>query len=206
VERGANWCDTRISEIQGWRNRDHRALWVGFPQPALRMTVETGRRSFQQEQMIAGVWSGDMPAGVWINLVSVLRAHPRNEAPAANIEVIEAEPANRGVAVSLNWRGETRTVATLTDLNAGLAPQDVRPRYRAELRLARYGSIESDAHLVYARQRGDARWAGFINGTLLRVDGVDLYSGKPHAMFQEDRSALPGVPARFRWQSGAGLP
>lgn len=71
--------------------------------------------------------------------------------------------------------------------------------------MARYGGIESDAHLVYARQRGEARRAGFINGTLLRIDGMDLYRGKPHAKFQEDRSALPGVPARFRWQSGAGL-
>lgn len=205
LARGANWCDTRISEIQGWRNRDHRALWVGFPQPALSMGVEHGRRSFQDEQMIAGVWSGDMPAGAWVNLVSVLWAHPRNERPAADIEVIESEPAGRGVAVSLSRQGETRTVAILTDLNAGLAPEDVRPRYRAERRMAGYGGIESDAHLVYARRRGAAHWAGFINGTLLRVDGVELYRGRPHAMFQEDRSARPGVPARFRWQSAAGL-
>jgi hypothetical protein len=53
---------------------------------------------------------------------------------------------------------------------------------------------------------GRAIWAGFINGALLRLVETDLHRGKPQAMFQEDRSTLPGAPARFRWQSGAGLP
>lgn len=209
LDRGATWCDTHISEIQGWRNRDHRALWVAFPQPApgshaFHMVIERARRCFQQEQMIAGVQSGDMLPGAWVNLVSVLWAHPRDTKPAPNIVVLDAQPANRGVAVSLEWQGETRTLAVLNDLKAGLVPDDVRPRYRAELGLARYGRIESDAHLVYMRQRGEAQWAGFINGTLLRVDEADLYRGKPYTMLQEDRSMQPGVPARFRWQSGAG--
>jgi len=201
LQQEGNACDTAISQIQQWRNRDHRALWIAFPQSEIRMTVEPARRSFQAEQMIAGVWSGEMQAGQWVSLVSVLWAHPRQtDAPRPSLQVIEAEPAGRGVAVRLDWQGETRIIAAQTDLNAGLVEADIRPRYRAERGMARYGSIESDAHLVYARRRGEAQWAGFINGTLLQVDGAELYRGKPHAMFQEDRSALPGVPARFRWQ------
>jgi hypothetical protein len=44
-------------------------------------------------------------------------------------------------------------------------------------------------------------WAGFINGTYLACDGKIYYEGLPHAMFQENKTALPGVPARFRWES-----
>jgi hypothetical protein len=34
------------------------------------------------------------------------------------------------------------------------------------------------------------------------LQGKALYEGQPHGMFQEDRSDRPGVPARFRWESG----
>ena len=205
LDQGDRWRDTWISAIQGWRNRDSRALLVAFPQPELRVSVEPLRRSFQQEQVVAGTWSGDMQTGEWINLVTVLWAHPRGalETRPEAAQVIQVEPAGRGVAVSLDWQGEVRTLATLTDLTAGLVEEDIRPRYDPARGLVRYGDIESDAHLVYTRRKAGAQWAGFVNGTLLRVKGVDVYRGKPHAMFQEDRSARPGTPARFRWQSGA---
>jgi len=151
LQQEGNACDTAISQIQQWRNRDHRALWIAFPQSEIRMTVEPARRSFQAEQMIAGVWSGEMQAGQWVSLVSVLWAHPREtDAPRPLLQVIEAEPAGRGLAVRLDWQGETCVIAAQTDLNAGLVEADIRPRYRAERGMARYGSIESDAHLVYA--------------------------------------------------------
>jgi len=73
----------------------------------------------------------------------------------------------------------------------------VRPRYAFEQGRAAYGPLVTDA--AFAVVDEGAGWAGFINGTRLDFAGKTLYAGLPHAMFQEDRTDRPGVPARFRW-------
>jgi hypothetical protein len=102
------------------------------------------------------------------------------------------------------WDGEERIVGAPHDLAAGWLAEDVRPRYTAESGAQTYGPLSSDAALVYARRKGDAMWAGFVNGTFLAREGRELYRGRPHGMFQEDATARPGVPARFRWTTDEG--
>ena len=63
-----------------------------------------------------------------------------------------------------------------------------------------YGPAASDAAVVVLRSGKDGRRAGLINGTFLSVDDRTLYLGPLNAMFQEDRSDRPGIPARFRWE------
>jgi hypothetical protein len=53
---------------------------------------------------------------------------------------------------------------------------------------------------VVIRKKGTLGRGGLLNGTCLRFAGKNLYQGQEQAMFQEDRSHKPGVPARFRWE------
>jgi hypothetical protein len=75
-----------------------------------------------------------------------------------------------------------------------------RPTYTAEQGLTRYGPLASDAAFCAVWRNAAGQQAGFINGACLEYQGKVIYQSLPNAMFQEDRTARPGVPARFRWQ------
>jgi hypothetical protein len=100
---------------------------------------------------------------------------------------------------------EERLIGTLNDLTCGFGQEDIRPTYTAEQGMTRYGELSSDAAFVMASKSQHGDWAGFINGTFLSYNNNVFYKGLPHAMFQENRTALPGVPARFRWESACIL-
>jgi hypothetical protein len=201
---GADWADTHIGAIQDWQNARNAALRIITPDIAEQPTLQasaTFRRAFQNEVLLASTCRST--AGRTINFVTVLWPHPhepRQEDEGLQVEVIPSEPAGRGIGVRLKWRGETRLLATLNDLAAGVTTEDVRPRYNFERGKAVYGPLLTDGAFAYVRETADP-WAGFINGTRLDYAGKTLYAGLPHAMFQEDRTDRPGVPARFRWES-----
>jgi hypothetical protein len=151
--------------------------------------------------------------------------------PGPEVEILLSEPAGRGIAVTLAWQGETRLLATLNDLTAPWLQEEVRPRYAFEQGKTAYGALVTDAAFGYLRARPSppaslppsqqepvltlskeawgggltgptgVDWAGFINGTRLDCAGRTLHAAPLHAMFQEDRTDLPGAPARFRWES-----
>ncbi len=205
LARSTNWCDTHISRIGAWENRRERSLLIVFPQSdGSSVAVEPYRRDFQEEVALAHTWSGHLGMGDTVGLVSVLWAHPREDgtasARAAAIRILEGSPASHGIGVQISWKGTERILATLHDLAVGWVAEDVRPRYSAAKGNTAYGPLVSDAAFAYARREGDRLWSGFVNGTYLRYQDRVLYEGQSHAMFQEDRTARPGVPARFRWQ------
>jgi len=206
------WYETHLRGVQDWPNRQYAALLVVTPPVPHQTgvcTVEPFRRHFQDEQALASTWYGEHRSGRYLNFVTVLWPHAYddlNEARAKAVQVIASEPYGRGIGVRLRWQGEERLVATLNDLTVGwryrssLGQEDIRPTYTVEQGLTHYGPIASDAAFVMLHKRPQGDWAGFINGTFLTVDGRVLYEGQPHGMFQENRTALPGIPSRFRWE------
>ena len=218
LSRGATWADTQTAHVQTWQNRRDQALLIAFPSaPPSHVHVETFRRSFQEETLVASSWHGHLRARDTVSLTTLLWAHPAGTGAGASAEVLAAAaqiipcaPGERGTAISIDWAGEQRTLGVLHDLTSGWISPDVRPRYTAAQGQTAYGSLVTDAALVYSRaytnraytgREGERRlWAGFIDGTSLSAHGRALYAGQPHGMFQEDRSAANGVPARFRWE------
>jgi hypothetical protein len=210
LARGVTWCDTCVSRIGEWENRQGRSLLIIFPQSdGASITVEPYRRNFQEQTVVAKTWSGHLGIGDTVSLVSVLWAHPSGDgtssARAAAVQVLDGLPASRGTGVRITWGGVERILATLHDLTVGWVAEDVRPRYVAAKGNIVYGPLASDAAFAYVRCENGRLWAGFVNGTYLRYQDRVLYEGLPHAMFQEDRTARPGVPARFRWQGETEL-
>jgi hypothetical protein len=208
LAQGHDWADTHIAEITGWRNAEGATLRVITPDiPGAEIVAASSvfRRCFRDEIMLAACWHGvHRPAGP-IHFVTVLWPHPFADAggdgPA--VEVVRAEPGDRGIAVRLSWQGETRILAAASEPGSCLLAEDVRPRYTFASRRAAYGPILTDADFAYLRDNSSGSWAGFINGARLDVNGKTLYQGGSHAMFQEDRTDRPGVPARFRWTTDA---
>jgi len=203
---GADWYDTRLRGVQGWENDGPAALWVGLPAvpgQSRQLAALPFRRHFQEELALSAAWGGEHTAGRYLNFVSLLWPHLPDEqgvARAAALELLPAQPEGRGLGLRLRWQGEERLFGLLNDLNAARGVEDVRPRYTAERGLCAYGPAHSDAALVYLRQRGESGQAGLINGTHLSLGEQTLFQVKAHAMFQEDAGALPGIPARFRWE------
>ncbi|MDQ1300592.1 MAG: hypothetical protein QG637_511 [Chloroflexota bacterium] len=157
--------------------------------------------------------------------VAAPAALPTEPAAGPQVEVLPSAPAGRGIAVRLTWQGETRLLTALNDLTAPWLQEEVRPRYTFAQGKTSYGPLTTDAAFAYVKvstgsavgdeassdsQVGDCSpadsqdkpWAGFINGTRLDYAGQILHAAPLHSMFQEDRTDLPGVPARFRWESG----
>ncbi len=207
LARGEGWFDTHLQGVMGWANRKEAALWIAMPgapsQPGT-LSVEPFRRHFQDELALARTWYGEHRAGRCVNFVTVLWPHAYGE-PGEDrfpkIEVVESEPLGAGIGVWLRWGGVERLFGVLNDLARFCGQEDVRPTYSAGQGPVGYGPLRSDAAFVFLRKEAGGEWAGFIHGTHLSHQGQVLYQGRPHAMFQEDATDRPGVPARFRWES-----
>jgi hypothetical protein len=206
LEQGEGWLKTHIREIHGWKNARQSALTLLLPEvqgQRMKTEITPARRDFQDEVLISRCWSGMHQAGRAVNFVSVLAPHAFDETPAVSdlkAEVLTSSPPGKGIAVRLIHKGEESLLATLNDLSAGHIQEDIRPRYTADQGWTQYGDWGSDAAFVVARGKATKRRAGLINGTRLIFKEQVLFQQPLHAMFQEDRSDLPGVPARFRWQ------
>jgi hypothetical protein len=210
LAQGEDWFETHISSVMSWQNRKDAALLVCMPavrqHPGI-LSVEPFRRSFQDEIALARTWTGEHRTGNYINFITVLWPHAfadLDENRPKAVEVVESDPTGRGIAVRLRWRNEEGLFGTLNDLNLACGQEDIRPTYTAERGKVSYGPVSSDAAFFSLRKSPQGEWAGFINGTYLSLNERILFQGKLHAMFQEDRSALPGIPARFRWESKFG--
>jgi hypothetical protein len=209
LAQGPDWFETHINGIQTWRNRKDASLFIGMPdvpQTPGKLSVEPFRRSFQDETALVRSWCGEHRSGKYVNFVTVLIPHAWDH-PVADrarlFEVVESKPLGAGVGILLRWQGEERFLAVLNDLNLAWGQEDIRPTYFMERGLVRYGAASSDAAFVHLYQNQQGKKAGFINGTYLSLNEKVLYQGKPHAMFQENRTAVPGVPTRFRWEGSA---
>ena len=209
LSQGEDWFETHLGGVGDWVNPKTAALLVCLPQTPVqpgRLSTQSFRRHFQPEVALARTWYGESRAGSYVNFVSLLWPHPYDdldEGRPAAVEVIESQPLGRGIGVWLRWQGEERLLAALNDLNIACGQEDIRPTYTAARGMTRYAQLESDAAFVYFRKSAGGEWAGFINGTYLSVDERILYQGAAHAMFQEDATARPGVPRRFRWEMGS---
>jgi len=208
LAQGQGWYDTQLRGVGDWSNPGQAALWVGqldVPGVSAVRTVEPFRRSFQDELALAATWTGGQTAGETVQFVSVLWPHAVGEAVQDRIaafDVLESKPAGRGLGVRMRWEGVETLFGLLSDLDCGLVHAGLRPTYTAQDGMAAYGPLSSDAALAVWRRDAEGEWCGFINGTTLSVDGDVRYQGRLHGMFQEDRTDRPGVPRRFRWESG----
>ena len=101
----------------------------------------------------------------------------------------------------MNWNGEERLIGVLNNLTCGLGIEDIRPMYTSKQGMIQYNKVKGDAALLMTRENSQGVWSGFINGTYLAYGDQVRYQGLSNAMFQEDKTASPGVPARFRWES-----
>lgn len=206
LEEGPDWYATRLRGVQDWTNPGEACLLVVAPPVAgqsRELSAVPFHRHFQAELALVNAWNGELDAGRYVNFVTVLWPHAPDGLDAqrrAGIEVLAARPDGRGTGVRLLWQGEERLVGGLNDLAVGIGEEDIRPSYSADRGMAVYGPAGSDAAFIYVRRSRQGGEAGFINGTRFELDGKRLYAGREHAMFQEDRTAQPGVPARFRWE------
>ncbi len=207
-ERGADWFDTHIAGIGAWQNKRNAALLLVMPEiPGQRRILNAYpfRRCFQQEQAIVSSWVGEHRAGRFVNFVTALLPHDLAGVAhkGLSVEVVRTEPVGKGLAVRLGLGTQQRLICTLNDLTCGYVQEDIRPRYTFAQGRTAYGTVVSDAAFVYVRNAGGRQDAGFINGTRLEIGDDVLFQQPTHDMFQENRTALPGIAARFRWQSGA---
>ena len=205
LQQGPGWWDTHLRGIQAWQNRQDAALWIGMPptpgQPGDCSTAPF-RRCFQDEIALAHTWSGELPAGHYLNFVSLLWPHAFNGLDprrAEAVTVLASDPPGRGIGVRLRWDGKEWLFGVLNDLSAGVGVENVRPTYTTEGGLAAYAELSSDAAFTAVWDEPDGKKAGLINGTGLFYLGAELFRSPLNGMFQEDRTARPGQPARFRW-------
>jgi hypothetical protein len=210
LEQQGIWARTHIKGVQAWKNTRDASLWVGIPGiPAQNnwLSVESKRRSYQDEVLIASTWSGEHRLARAVNFVTVLWARPYQAGFAEgmmDISVMESQPMGRAIGITLGWAGESVTLVTLNDLYAGWLQEDIRPRYTAEQGWYQVDSLGSDGAFVVICKTGAKATAGMLNGTRLDYAGQNLFQMLPTAMFQEDGSHQPGITARFRWVGEVG--
>ncbi|MEE8468308.1 MAG: hypothetical protein V3T22_07630, partial [Planctomycetota bacterium] len=105
-------------------------------------------RHSQPEQVLYQVRSGRYEAGRVVSMVSVLwPVEPGTEGNplAARVRRIPCLPRGAGVALEIDDGEQLLTLCLKTDLQLGLGPEDVRPRYDPERGRLYAGSLASDA-------------------------------------------------------------
>jgi len=206
LKRGENWFETHVSHFSDWQNSKEAALLMVFPQlpgTAQSLEIEQAQRSYQEEMAIENIWVGKARKNDPVNFVTVLWPHDFqdiNQARPAGIKVIDSQPRGYGIAVSIDWNGENRLFSILNNLSVGWVKDDIRPQYLAEKGVVSYGVIESDAAFTYTHIKGNSISCGLINGTRLLFNKRSIFQSLECAMFQENATHIPGIPARFRWE------
>jgi hypothetical protein len=207
LDQSEGWFRTHISRVQSWENEKNSSLGIGLletPGQKNQISFNEIRRCFQQEKLIANTWSGEHLLGRVINFVTILQPLGFDSSLLEKVRdaiVVCSQPVGRSLGVEFTLEDERLQLTTLNDLAVGYLQEDIRPRYTAEQGWWQINEIGSDAAFTVLRQSQKKFKVGFLNGTRLTHKGQDLYRGPIHAMFQEDRSHKPGVPARFRWET-----
>ncbi len=208
LERDQRWLKTHLAGIQAWKNARRASLWMMVPEiPGQRsqFSVTQARRSFQDELAITNIWSGEHRPGRSLNFVSILLPQPfedKLDGDRFAVQVLPSQPAGKGLGVRLGLKDEEINLMVLNDLTASFIQEDIRPRNKAEQGWYKVGKLASDAAFCVSRENSKGAMVGIINGTRLEVEDHLAYQAPSHAMFQEDRGFLPGIPARFRWEGG----
>jgi len=206
LERGDRWFKTWIAHIQTWQNAQNSALWAFIPEipgQANELSVDTQRRSFQEEILISNTWDGELRLNRVINFATILipsAFHESSPIPPSQVSVFTSQPGGRGIGIKFTCSGEEYFLVTLNDLECGYLQDDVRPRFTAGQGWCQVDALESDAVFSVVRSRDGAGVAGFLNGTRLVYQGREFYQMLSHAMFQEDGSHRVGITSRFRWE------
>ena len=207
---GSNYFDTRIDEIGGWQNPDHRALLIAYPTIKDRpVSVEETRRHYQQETGLYQVWTGRLAQGDIVPFVTVLWPHDRQADITPLVESLSLLDVSRpdgSLALQIHTNGHTMTFGCKLNLDIGLLQQETRPRYSYQAGHIRYGNfetdaVETDATHFYIDRSDDRLYAAFTEGTHLRHKDNVLYDAETHRMFQEDRTNSSTAPSwRERWE------
>jgi hypothetical protein len=206
LKQGTNWFETHVSHFVDWQNSKEAALLLVFPlQPGneQNLEVEHSRRSYQDETVIENTWSAKAGRGNPLNFATVIWPHnfqDMNPDRVAGINIIRTKSDDQGIAINLDWNGESHLLTTLNDLRLGWIDDDIRPRYNAEKGLVAYGPVASDAAFTYTRRKGKSINIGLINGTRLDYAGHNVFASLESAFFQENATQVPGYAARFRWE------
>jgi hypothetical protein len=206
LERGNIWFKTWIAHIQTWQNVQNSALWVFIPEipgQANELSVDTQRRSFQDEILLSNTWSGELRLNRAINFATILIPAAFQDASPISpdkVSVINSQPGGRGIGIKFTCAGEEYLLTSINDLECGYLQEDVRPRFTAGQGWCQVGALESDAVFSVVRSRGSAGKIGFLNGTRLVYQGRERFQMLPNAMFQEDGSHPVGITSRFRWE------
>ena len=199
------YFDTRIDEISGWQNPDHRALLIAYLTTENRpLSAEQTRRHYRQETGLFQTWTGHLRAGDVVPFVTVLWPHARDQeiAPLANaLSLLQVSHQDRSVGLQIKLDGRTVTLGLKLDLEIGLLRQDIRPRYTYEAGSIRCGKWETDATLFFADQQSTGMHVAFAEGSRLCYNGEPLYAGESLRVFQEDASNdVISTTWRERWE------
>ncbi len=110
LERGDRWFKTWISGIQTWQNAQDSALWFFIPEipgQATELSVDTQRRSFQDEILIANTWSGELRANRVVNFATILVPSGFQESSPIDpgkVTVFAGQPGGRGIGIKFLLR------------------------------------------------------------------------------------------------------
>lgn len=206
-----NTFDTRINTIglpndRAKPNPGRRNLFIAYPLHENRpVQVETVRRTYHDETGLFQIWTGWLARGTILPFVTVLWPHAPDDKVgtlAKAITLSETSHPGRAIAVRLKTAERTVTFGCKLDLDLGLLPQNIRPRYTYTTGAVTYGDIETDATHVYLdRPAEGACYAAFTEGTRLAYGAQQLYEAEEHRMFQEDATNRYTTPSwRERWE------
>jgi len=161
-------------------------------------------RHSQPERVLHQVRSGHFDVDTVVSMVSVLwPVEPGTDGArlAARVRQIPCAPAGAGVALEIQDGEQLITLCLKTDLDLGLGPDDVRPRYDAERGRLTAGPLASDADLLLVRRSGErVRWSA-SNMTRVEIDGTEVFRARPFQVFQTSgRSDVVGASKWRRWE------
>ncbi len=159
LARGDHWYDTVYDSIGSWQTQQNKRLFIIFPQTHFRLEgTEPERRYYQNEWLIHQTTAQHFELGQHIVFTTVLIPHADAETVdpwLANIKMTACEPADKGVAVSIDLPDRNLLIAAKKDLRMDMTRDYRRPKYTYETGKLRFGPLESNADYAFAEIKKD---------------------------------------------------
>jgi hypothetical protein len=204
--------DTTYDRIQDEVLPATKALAVHFPENGSGKQIGTFgiSRHFQDETAIYQTISSSYRAGDAELFVTVLVPHGADDEARLRprrVRLIHPDRAGQGIGVEIAEATERWVVCVKLDLEAGLARENIRPRYQPAAAMIRYGELASDAAYLFARigageiayssagmtrveYRGQTLMQALPNTFGLQLDGAPPRTGYALWRFWEDTARL----------------
>jgi len=206
VSQGAHWYDTVYDSLGSLAFPQNKHLLIYFPQTHYKMEgVEAEKRYYQKEWLIHQTTGQHFELGQTIAFITILIPHSAGEAAESwtkRIQLLEGDPAEKSIAVTLRFDDREIMIGAKRDLRMDVIRDYRRPKYTYESGRLRFQDVETNANFVLTVKQNNELTYTAVDLTKFVFKDQVLFEQEPSNSFLafDGSPDAPGVTKVRYWQ------